>query len=297
MGASGGATVGELLRDAAAAIDRSRAIDHWQPSQSKYDAEELMLEVTGAPVDAASRRRILDAAARRRFAAMVARRAGGEPIAQIRGHFEFCGLDLQVRRGVFAPRASSELLATEAIAALRRARRPRAAVDVATGAGPLALVMAHRVADAEVWGLDISAAAIRLCRANARRNRVANVHFRVSDLLSGLPSRLRGEVAVMTVHPPYVARGEVRILPREIRDFEPAHTLTDGSVDGLGMVRELAVAAHVWLRPGGWLLVEIGTYLSRKTGAALRRSGLIEVSSKHDSLGVTRVVAGRRPRR
>src|SRR5579884_2704877 len=292
MAADDESTVSALLREAAAAIGRSRSIDHWQPAQSRYDAEELMLEVLGTPLDARVRRQKLAPAQRRRFATMVARRIDGEPVAQIRGHFEFRGLDLLVRRGVFAPRASSELLAAEAVATLRRARPPRLAVDVATGAGPLAIAMANGVPHAEVWGLDISPEAIRLCRANARRNQVDNVHFRLSDLLSALPSRLRGQVALITVHPPYVARGEVRILPREIRDFEPVHTLTDGSADGLGMVRDLTAAAQEWLRPGGRLYVEIGTYLARKTAATLRRGGLQEVTSKRDSLGVTRVISG-----
>jgi release factor glutamine methyltransferase len=289
-------TVGELLKEAAAAIGRSRSIDHWQPRQARYDAEELMLEVAGEPLDARRRRSRLSSADRRRFATFVARRIDGEPVAQIRGHFEFRGMDLVVRRGVFAPRASSELLAGEAVAALRRARQPRVAVDVATGAGPMALAMACEVPSAEVWGLDISSEAVRLCRVNARRVGAGNVRFRVSDMLSALPSRLRGGVSVITVHPPYVARSEVRILPREIRDFEPVHTLTDGSDDGLGMVRLIAAAAQEWLRPGGTLFVEIGTYLARGASTTLRRAGLADVRSQRDSLGVTRVVSGRRPR-
>ena len=83
---------------------------------------------------------------------------------------------------------------------------------------------------------------------------------------------------------------------REIRDFEPAHSLTDNSDDGLGLVRLLAGEADTWLRPGGVLLVEIGTYLSRRAQSVLRRAGMTDVGWKKDSLGVTRVVSGRRPR-
>jgi release factor glutamine methyltransferase len=86
-------------------------------------------------------------------------------------------------------------------------------------------------------------------------------------------------------------------LPREIREFEPRQSLTDGSDDGLGLVRRLATEAHEWLKPGGVLLVEIGTYLSRKTQATLRAEHLVDVSWTKDDLGVTRVVSGRTPRR
>lgn len=289
-------TTGALLATAITAIGRSPAIDHWQPSLARWDAEHLLTIATGQPVTAALRRSRLTGAERKRFEAMVARRVTGEPIAYIAGYLEFRGMRLLVRRGVFAPRISSELLAEEAIARLRRRRGERVAVDVATGSGPLALAMAKDVPDAEVWGLDISRDAVKLCRDNARRVGVHNAHFRVSDMLDALPSRLRGAVDVFTIHPPYVARGDLRDLPREIRDFEPHSTLTDGSDDGLELVRRLAADAVTWLRPGGTMLVEIGTYLSRKTQATLRQAGLADVSWTKDSLGVTRVVSGRRPR-
>ena len=289
-------TVRALLAEGAGAIGRSRSIDHWQPSLSRYDAEELMTAALGRALSPALRAAVPSSAERRRYAQMIARRIRGEPVAQIIGHFDFRGLELRVRRGVFVPRVSSELLAGEAIKALRRRRGSRVAVDVATGTGPVALAVAHEVPDASVWGIDISAEAIALCRDNARRLEIHNVTFLVSDMLDSLPSRLRGSVDVFTIHPPYVARGDLRILPREIRDFEPLHSLTDGSDDGLGLVRVLAGVADEWLRPGGVLLVEIGTYLSRKAQAVLRRANLDGVAWTRDALGVTRVVSGRRPR-
>jgi release factor glutamine methyltransferase len=290
-------TVSTLLAEAVSAIAGSPAIDHWQPSVARYDAEELMAAVTGSVVDGASRRRRLGPEQRRKFRRMVKRRVAGEPVPRITGTFPFRGMELDIRDGVFVPRVSTELLAGEAIKTLRRRRPPRVAVDVATGAGPIALAMANEVGDAEVWGVDISADAVSLGRHNAKRLKLANARFRVSDVLDGLPRRLRGAVDVITVHPPYVARGEVKTLPTEIRDFEPRVSLTDNSADGLGLVRQLAESSHMWLRPGGMLLVEIGTYLSRGAQSTLRRAGLTDVGWTRDSLGVTRVVSGRAPRR
>lgn len=292
----GGPTVDELIKDAAADIGRSRAIDHWQPSLARWDAEELMSVAIKRPLSRTVGQSVPTPAERRRFRALVTRRAKGEPVAYIKGYIEFRDMRLRVRRGVFAPRFSSELLAQEAITVLRRRRVNRVGVDVATGSGPMALAMAREVPDAKVWGLDISADAVRLCRENARTLGIGNVRFLVSDMLDALPSSLRGNVDVFTIHPPYVARGELRILPREIRDFEPHQTLTDGSDDGLGLVRALAAESVTWLRPGGTLLVEIGTYLSRRTQATLRRAGLTDVRWTRDALGVTRVVSGRRAR-
>ncbi len=290
-------TVVEHIEKAVRKIDRSSAIDHWDRNLGRYDAEELMAEVLGRKLTAAVLSRALGAADGRRYAAMVARRVDGEPIPRIMGHYTFRGLDLLVRDGVFVPRASSELLAVEAIKAMRWRRGERVAVDVATGAGPVALAVANEVRNAEVWGIDISEEATALGRDNARRLGLANVHFRTGDMLAALPRRLRGHIDLFTIHPPYVLRNELKTLPREIREFEPLQSLTDSSDDGLGLVRRLAADAHAWLKPGGVLLVEIGTYLSRRTQAALRAAHLVNVGWVKDSLGVTRVVSGRTPQR
>ena len=289
-------TVTEHIDKAVRKIDKSKAIDHWDRNLGRYDAEELMTEVLGRKLTPAILDRVLDAASKKRYQGMVARRVNGEPIPRIKGHYAFRGLDLLIRDGVFVPRASSELLANEAIRALRRRRGQRVAVDVATGAGPVALAVASEVRDADVWGVDISVEAALLGKDNARHLGLRNVHFRAGDLLDALPRRLRGEIDVFTIHPPYVLRGDLKELPREIRAFEPLQSLTDGSDDGLGLVRRLAAESHVWLRPGGVLLVEVGTYLSRRTQATLRAAKLVDVGWTKDDLGVTRVVSGRTPR-
>jgi len=290
-------TVTEHIDKAVRKIDRSTAIDHWDRNLGRYDAEELMSEVLGRKLTATVLTRALSAEDGRRYAAMVARRVNGEPIPRIMGHYTFRGLDLLVRDGVFVPRASSELLAVEAVKAMRWRRGKRVAVDVATGAGPVALAVANEVRNAEVWGIDISEEATVLGRDNARRLGLANAHFRTGDMLAALPRRLRGQIDLFTIHPPYVLHNELNTLPREIREFEPLQSLTDNSDDGLGLVRRLANDAHAWLKPGGVLLVEIGTYLSRRTQAALRAAQLVDVGWVKDALGVTRVVSGRTPSR
>jgi len=156
--------------------------------------------------------------------------------------------------------------------------------------------VANEVRNSDVWGVYISPDAAALGRDNARRLGLGNVHFRAGDLLDALPQRLRGAIDVFTIHPPYVLRRDLKELPREIREFEPIQSLTDGSDDGLGLVRRLAHESHHWLKPGGVLLVEVGTYLSRTTQATLRAAELVDVTWTKDSLGVTRVVSGRTPR-
>ena len=159
----------------------------------------------------------------------------------------------------------------------------------------MALAVGDAVPGARVIGLDIAASAVSLARTNARRLAVGNVEFRRSDMLAGLPRPLRRGVDVITFHPPYVAGHELKTLPGEISRFEPVESLTDRSSDGLGLVRRLADEATAWLRPGGWVLVEVGPYLARSATAVLRRGGIRDLRSVRDRLAVTRVVAGQAP--
>ncbi|HEY8676749.1 MAG TPA: peptide chain release factor N(5)-glutamine methyltransferase [Candidatus Dormibacteraeota bacterium] len=289
------ATGADLLSSAQNRIANSRNIEHWQPGLARWDAELLLAHVLDVDIDGDEDLALnsVSPSQRRRFEALVARRLTGEPVNYITGHFRFCELDLLVRPGVFSPRASSELMVELAVSRLRRRRGRRVAVDVATGAGAVALAIAARTRASEVWGADISPEAARLGRTNARRLHLDNVRFATGDMLAALPRTVRGAVDVLTIHPPYVARHEVRTLPVEIRRFEPRHTLTDGSDDGLGLVRRIADDAPAWLRPGGFVLIEIAPYLARAAATVLRRGGFREVRSHRDSLGVTRVVVGR----
>lgn len=286
------ATVENLLDRAERTIRRSRAVDLWRPSDARVNAEELLGHLLRKEVSSDDLETELSDGTTKRYLKLVARRAAGEPVAMILGHTDFKGLKLLVRKGVFVPRTSSELLADEAIRRLRRRPGPRA-VDLATGTGPVALAVAREVPKARVWGVDISVKSLALAKENARRLSLPNVAFLKSDMLISLPKSLRGKVDVFTLHPPYVAAAELATLPKEIKHFEPRESLTDRSHDGLGLVRRLASEAHDWLSNGGWVMVEVSPNLSRKVRGILQRHGYTDLKSKRDSLGATRVVTGR----
>jgi release factor glutamine methyltransferase len=282
----------EVLDRAVQTLSASTAIDHWQRDRERIEAEDLLCHALGVedvePGDEVPTRAL------RRFDRMVARRADGEPVQLIKGSAGYRGLEVVARPGVFVPRDSTEFLAEQAVRRLRRRRRP-VHVDVATGGGTVALAVANEVRGVRTFGTDISETAIRVARRNAQRLRL-RATFRVGDLFGPLPSELRARVDVITLHPPYVARREMRELPDEIRRWEPAHTLTDRSLDGLGLIGRTAGEAGGWLKPGGWLLIEVSPDRARAVGAVMRASGFREVRSTVDrGFKVTRVMVGRRP--
>lgn len=232
---------------------------------------------------------------RRRFEKLIARRAAGEPLPYILGWCEFGDLRMTVKPGGFVPRATSEFLAMQAARKIARRKRP-VAVDLATGIGPVALLVAHKAKGARVYGADLSRSAIAQARANAHTLRLP-VIFGAGDLFEPLPRSIRGKVDVITMHPPYVGAGTVEDLPAEIKDYEPAMSLTDGSDDGLGLVRRVVEEGHDWLKPGsGWLMFEVEPPIARPVRTLLTRGGYADVRSTIDrELPITRVVIGRLP--
>jgi release factor glutamine methyltransferase len=281
----------KLLDQAVRTLKASPSIDHWQKHRERWEARELLIHALGDEPDP---RDDVPAKARHRFEAMVSRRATGEPIPFIKGYAEFRGLELIARPGVFVPRDSSEFLAEQAVRRLRRRKSP-VSVDLATGGGTIALAVANEVRTATVYGTDVSEDAIKLARKNAKRLGLAAT-FRTGDLFDALPKKLRGGVDVITLHPPYVASGEIDDLPDEIREWEPVHTLSDRSDDGLGLIRRTVDEAPAWLRGRGWLLMEVDPDRARDVKPIFRRAGFRDVeSTKGGPLKVTRVIVGRRP--
>jgi len=282
----------DLLTDAVARLKASTAIDHWQRDREEIEADELLSYALG--VDRIDPKEDVPAGVRRRFDRLIARRATGEPVQLITGQAVFRGLEIVARPGVFVPRDSTEYLAEQAIRRLRGRRRP-VAVDLATGGGTVALAIANEVRGVRVFGTDISLTAVRVARDNAERLHLRATFFK-GDLFGGLPAELEGRVDVLTLHPPYVARDELRELPEEIRRFEPVHTLSDRSPDGLGLVGRAASEGPRWLKSGGWLLIEVSPDRSRSVASVLRRNGFGDVRSTMDrGFKVTRVLVGRWP--
>lgn len=289
------ATVEDLLDWAEQEIARSKNVDLWRQMDARVNAEDLLSGVLDKQVTSDDLDDEVPSNQAGRFRRYVKRRVAGEPVALILGKTQFMGMDLKVRKGVFVPRNSSELLASKAISRLRSSNR-KIGVDVASGTGPVALAMAKRVPGSEVYGLDIWSPSLAVGRSNAKLLGLSNVTFLKSDMLQRLPRKLRGSVDVFTMHPPYVARRYVRTLPAEIKEFEPHTSLSDQSADGLRLVRLLADEAPEWLRPGGWVMVEVSPDLSRKVKMILSRAGFEKVKSEKDSLGATRVISGSKPR-
>lgn len=162
-------------------------------------------------------------------------------------HHHFAGLDLVVPETVFRPRPVTEGLVRLACDAVGSEVAPQV-IDLGTGSGAVALAIGSRLPHAQVYGVDVSAAAIAAARANARRLRIANVRFRLGQLLD--PVRHVRPNAI-TSNLPYVPLGVLNH-----RDIESRHFF-GGGFDGLDLLRRLAEEGRRTLLPGGWLVMQL----------------------------------------
>lgn len=232
----------------------------------------------------------LPATAGRRLREWARRRGAREPLQLIVGTVGFRHLDLRMRPGVFVPRPETEVLAGEAIA---RTPPGGVVIEPCTGSGAVACAVAHEARPARVVATDSSPAAVALARDNARRLGLA-VEVRRGDLLDDAPRALRGHVDVLVCNPPYLAWGEVGALEPEVREWDPPEALVGGP-GGQEATDRLVASAGAWLRPGGWLVVEVADTRAERTRRGCRCAGLADVRVVEDLTGRERIVCARLP--
>jgi release factor glutamine methyltransferase len=210
---------------------------------------------------------------------LVSRRADGEPIAWLTGAVTFCGVEVLVAPGVYVPRRQSEALARRAATLLPPTG---VAVDLCTGTGAIAAVLAAAAPTARVLASELDGDAVRC----ARRNGVEVLEGFLDD---PLPRELERRVDVLTAVAPYVPTASLRLLPRDVQAFEPRLAL-DGGVDGTELLREIARRSARWLAPGGWLLLELGGDQAEPLGGLLLELGFHAVEVLTDDDGDPRAI-------
>jgi release factor glutamine methyltransferase len=239
------------------------------------DEARLLLDATADPAE---------------LEALVARRVGGEPLEQVLGWAEFCGLRIVMEPGVFVPRRRTELLVREAVAVAGPGRL--VVLDLCCGTGAIGLAVARALGRVELHAADADPVAVRCAQRNLAAVGGA-VHG--GDLYAPLPQRLRGRVDLLLVNAPYVPTDAVALMPPEARDHEPRHAL-DGGLDGLAIQRRVIADAPAWLAPQGALLVETSVGQAAGTAAAVQEASLVPRTIHDDELDGT-VVVGTRPAR
>ncbi len=254
----------------------------------RLDAEVLLADVLGV-----GRERLLtdpelsvQGQAVRAFQNAVRRRSvEREPVAYITGRRGFRHIELAVDHRALVPRPETELLVEAGL----ELDAGEAVLDVCTGSGAVALALKQERPDLEVWGSDLSEAALGLARENAARLGL-DVGWIAADLLDGVPDRFDAVLA----NPPYVADSARATLAPEIVRHEPPEALFAGP-DGLAVIAPLVaqLASRPRLRS---VAIEVGEGQAELVASMLREAGFQSTSVEQDLAGINRLAIGRKGR-
>jgi release factor glutamine methyltransferase len=209
-------------------------------------------------------------------------RLNGKPTQYITGRQEFYGREFRVTPGVLIPRPETEHVVEASLALARGATR---ALDVGTGSGALAVTLRLELG-AQVWATEISPAAAAVAAANAS-SLAAPVHLVVCDLMEAIATQ---SMDLIVSNPPYVPLTQKEGLQREVRDFEPHVALFAGQ-SGFELYDRILADAPRVLRPGGWLILELGFGSLDHVKESL--TAWRELRVEPDLAGIPRVIAAR----
>jgi release factor glutamine methyltransferase len=218
------------------------------------------------------------------LADLLARRTEGEPLAWLTGAVTFCGVEVGIAPGVYVPRPHTEPLTMRAASLLGPGG---VAVDLCTGSGAVAVALSTMVPDATVLATELDPTAARCARHNG-------VEVFEGFLDDPLPRTFERRVDVLTAVVPYVPTDALRLLPRDVQAYEPELAL-DGGPDGTALLARVARRSVRWLRPGGWVLLELGGDQAGAIGALLQGCGLERVEVMTDEDGSPRAICARLP--
>lgn len=284
MAALRGATVAHARR-ALAEQFRAAAIESPELDARVLIGHALGLDHTGLVRAAAQQLSDLSASQIERYAA---RRLAGEPVSRIVGSREFWGLSFHVTADVLVPRPETETLVELALSLFDRTRPLRIA-DLGTGSGAILLTLLSELPNAVGVGIDTSARALGVARANAARFGFGTRAFFVA---CDFGAALGGPFDLVVSNPPYIASAEIESLDREVREHDPRAAL-DGGPDGLAAYRAIAADAPRLLGARGHLVVEIGAGQERSVGKIFCAGGLAVTATRSDLSGVARALAAR----
>lgn len=260
-----------------------------QADYPRLDAEVLLAHILGVQRIALYTRfdEVASDAVRSQYRSMVKQRVEGCPVAYLVGFKEFYNLRFAVTPAVLIPRPETELLVLEAIRIAKPLASPRI-VDVCTGSGIVALTLAKHLPQAQITATDLSPDALAVARHNGDALKLAG---RVRWLEGDLLKPVQGETFdVVVANPPYIDSAIMGQLPVTVRNYEPKLAL-DGGAGGTVIIERLVKDAAQVLKPGGYLLLEIGADQGTSVPALIDSQGSYgAVTVLPDHAGLPRVI-------
>lgn len=227
------------------------------------------------------------------FFKRIKRRNEGEPVQYITGVQEFMSLEFNVRQGVLIPRPDTEILVETVLDKIKDIKNPQV-IDVGCGSGAISVSIANYKKDAFLYALDIMDIPLAVTASNAKKHKVADrIKIIKSDVLGSMDNSFLDNIDVIVSNPPYIKKGEISHLQREVKDYEPDAAL-DGGEDGLKYYRILAAASLKFLKCGGIIALEIGYDQKKYVSDILDKNGYEKIGCICDLAGLDRVITAQK---
>jgi len=223
---------------------------------------------------------------------LISRRLSGEPVAYITGNWEFYGVPLTITPDVLVPRADTEVLVETAVQLMNAKSSSIRILDLCTGSGCIALALAQCLPASRLILLDKDPKALSVARANIKQQDLdARAVCVEADITEPPPIRM-GTFDLIVSNPPYIKTAEILTLDASVREHEPFMAL-DGGEDGLVFYRAILQKWKQLLKPGGYIVFEIGEDQAADLEHLMNQSGFLSVNFVKDTAGIDRVVFGK----
>ena len=221
---------------------------------------------------------------------LIVRRSKSEPLQYIIGSVEFYGMDFKVNPSVLIPRPETEVLIEKVIESVNN-KEPLKILDIGTGSGNIAIVLAKNLPNAKITAIDISEIAINTAKENAELHNInGQVHFIISGIMDYKDSE-SNKFDIIVSNPPYVSAENYSELESELKDHEPEVALTDNS-DGLEFYRTISKKAGSLLTNNGKIFFEVGIGQAGEVKNILSERGFSKIEIFKDYSNIDRVVKG-----
>ena len=213
-----------------------------------------------------------------------------KPLQQILGHTEFMGEMFIVSSDVLIPRPETELLVEKI--ANDFPNFTGKILDIGTGSGNIAIMLAKLLPDAEIFALDISPKALEIAQENEMKILSENkINFSRADVFSDeiFSDGGNNKFEIIVSNPPYIPKEEFEKLQAEVKDYEPRTALTDEK-DGLSFYERIAELGTRLLVPNGKIYFELGAGLSEKVKEILTKNNYANIEIIKDYAGIDRII-------
>jgi len=217
------------------------------------------------------------------FRSLIRRRIKREPLQYITGYREFWSLDFLVNPSVLIPRPETEILIEEVLKLRKKNLLPQnlkpKILDLCTGCGVIAISLAKEMTLADIWASDISSKAINTANKNAKRHNVdSQIKFFQGDLWEPFQS-FSNNFDIVISNPPYILTEMIQNLSPEIYLYEPKIAI-DGHENGMYFIQRIIKESWRYLKPGGWLLMEMAPDQTKKALSLLESLKFYDYSER-----------------